>query len=359
MSNRSKGARAYLRKRKGRKPVWVIRDGQTERVVGSGGSSDAEIERALGAYLGTKHRYDTSERDPAQIQVIDVLTMYADNFAIHHACPKLVSYHLKQLIPFWAGKDLTRVRGSTCRAYVEKRVSEGRKPETARRELETLQAAIRRWHKESPLDSVPAVTLPPKAQPRERYLERSEAAALLRAARALGHKHIARFILIGLYTGTRHNAILSLRWVPGLAGGHIDLERAILFRRGRGEQETSKRRPPVRVGLRLLSHLRRWQAIDAERGIANVISYRGQAIAKERRAFAKVVKAANLGQDVTPHTLRHTCATWALWEGKTIWEVAGLIGASALMVERVYGHHLGAGLGHRTEMAAKRTGTTI
>jgi integrase len=43
--------------------------------------------------------------------------------------------------------------------------------------------------------------------------------------------------------------------------------------------------------------------------------------------------------DVTPHVLRHTCATWALWKGKTIWEVAGLIGADASTVERTYGHH--------------------
>lgn len=58
-----------------------------------------------------------------------------------------------------------------------------------------------------------------------------------------------------------------------------------------------------------------------------------------KRAWKGVVEAAGLGPDVTPHVLRHTCATWALWEGKTIWEVAGLIGADASTVERVYGHH--------------------
>lgn len=58
-----------------------------------------------------------------------------------------------------------------------------------------------------------------------------------------------------------------------------------------------------------------------------------------KRAWANVVKEAGLGRDVTPHVLRHTCATWALWEGRTIWDVAGLIGADASTVEKVYGHH--------------------
>jgi hypothetical protein len=151
MPARKKGIRAYLRTRKGRDPVWVIRDGAAERVIGGSGISQNEIEQALWSYRGQKHRYDTSERDPAQVQVTDVLTMYAENFAIHHACPKLVSYHMGHLLPFWAGRHLMQVKGETCRAYVERRVVQGRKPETARRELETLQAAIRRWHKESPL----------------------------------------------------------------------------------------------------------------------------------------------------------------------------------------------------------------
>lgn len=69
-----------------------------------------------------------------------------------------------------------------------------------------------------------------------------------------------------------------------------------------------------------------------------------------KRAWNTVRKAAGLGPDVTPHTLRHTCASWLLWgrEAKgarpaqkplTIWEVAGVIGADASTVERVYGHH--------------------
>jgi integrase len=81
-----------------------------------------------------------------------------------------------------------------------------------------------------------------------------------------------------------------------------------------------------------------------------VVHYQGQRIAKMKRAWNTVRTAAGLGPDVTPHTLRHTCCSWLLWgrEAKgarpatkpmTIWEVAGVIGADATTVQKVYGHH--------------------
>jgi integrase len=42
---------------------------------------------------------------------------------------------------------------------------------------------------------------------------------------------------------------------------------------------------------------------------------------------------------VTPHTLRHTAATWLMQNGVPIWEAAGFLGMSAEMLARVYGHH--------------------
>jgi len=201
--------------------------------------------------------------------------------------------------------------------------------------------------------AVPKVTLPKPGERRERVLERSEVAAMLWACRRLSreehvmgnmgklkfdYSHVARFILIGLYTGTRHDRIVRLGWDETQHGGHVDLERGVIFRRGSREHETSKRSPPVAISRRLHAHLVRWKERHNP-GVSFVIHHKGHRILKMKKAWATVRKAAGLGPEVTPHVLRHTCASWHLWDGKTIWEVAGIIGADASTVERTYGHH--------------------
>jgi hypothetical protein len=42
---------------------------------------------------------------------------------------------------------------------------------------------------------------------------------------------------------------------------------------------------------------------------------------------------------VTPHTLRHTAATWLMQASVDKWEAAGFLGMSVEMIDRVYGHH--------------------
>lgn len=73
--------------------------------------------------------------------------------------------------------------------------------------------------------------------------------------------------------------------------------------------------------------------------MVHIIHINGQPILKMKKAWATVVREAGLGLDVTPHVLRHSAASWMLWEGKTIWDVAGILGADASTIERTYGHH--------------------
>jgi hypothetical protein len=69
---------------------------------------------------------------------------------------------------------------------------------------------------------------------------------------------LPRFILIGLYTGTRHEAKLSMLWGVNSKGGWFDLDRGVLYRRGEGEADSNKRRVPAPIPDRLLPHLKRW-----------------------------------------------------------------------------------------------------
>lgn len=237
------------------------------------------------------------------------------------------SYMLAPLSEWWTG-NIDQITASRCRAYAAERGTT-----TARNELETLRAAINFWHRErGPLPSVPAIVLPPKPEPRERYLTREEAAKLLWAAR---HKpHLTRFILLGLYTGSRSAVVLGMQW------SQIDMKAGVMRRRGAGVAEDARKRtPPVRLGRRILSHLRRWQRIDAALGVTYLCHYDGRKIDKLRTAWPAAVKRAGLGAEVTPHILRHTRATWLMQNGVDPWEAAGHLGMTIGTLTRVYGKH--------------------
>lgn len=350
MPRRARPPYLYLRERAGRSPQWVIRDGQRERGTGCPREDYPAAQEQLAQYLADKYTPPRSN-DLTKIAIADVLNLYLQQHGPTVRRPDFLIATAAPLATWWVGKTLADVRAQPCRDYVAWR-TQSVSTATARHDLKTLRAAINYWHKErGPLPSVPAITLPQKPPPRLRWLTRKEVAALLRAARAKRWRHVARFILLGYYTGTRSGAILALKWTPSIVGGWIDLEAGVLYRRGEREAETAKRRPPIRIPDRLLPHLRRWQAMDEAAGHANVISWNGAPVAKLRRSWAHVRQAAGLGADVVPHTLRHSAATRLLQEGVSVHEAAGYLGMSATMLDEVYGHHSP----HHQKMAS-RTG---
>src|SRR5215831_11848530 len=196
------------------------------------------------------------------------------------------------------------------------------------------------------LDRPVIVTLPKVSESRERYLKRKEIAALLWAALGFNrdgtrnrfriNRHLARFILIGLYTGTRHDAMLQLQWIANTTGGWFDLDAGVLYRRPQDAIETNKRRTPSPIPPRLMPHLQRWRRLSTQ----YVIEYDGKPIASQlRRAWTGARAMAGLGADVTPHVLKHTCATLMLQNRVSTWDVAGVLGTSEAVIRKTYGHH--------------------
>lgn len=72
--------------------------------------------------------------------------------------------------------------------------------------------------------------------------------------------------------------------------------------------------------------------------IGYVLNRDGRRIADVKKGFAAACERAGL-DDVTPHTLRHTCATWLAQSGFPIWEAAGFLGTTVETFERTYSHH--------------------
>jgi integrase len=315
MPARSKGPRLYLDPRR---KQWVIRHGQRFIRTGCPEGDDQGAEEALHQYLAHSRQPEPS---PSPL-IADVLLVYGREHAPHTRSIVTIAQNIANLERWWGDKKLSDVTARTCRAYTAERP-----PVAARRDLETLRAAIGYWHKEyGPLPSVPAVVLPEKPAPRERWLTRSEVARLLWAARRT--PHLARFILLGAYTGSRPGTILALQW------DWVDLARGVMHRRAEGETESNKRRPPVRLGRKILFHLRRWRRMD--NGSAYVVNLTGITF---RRYWKAAVERSGLDGQITPHTLRHSRATHLMQAGVPIWEAAGALGMSAQVLEATYGHH--------------------
>lgn len=350
MPRRSKGPRLWLRPARRdaggtvtHPATWYIRDAGYCRSTGRGADDIHGVEEELAAYIASKHVAKAShrERRADQIPISDVLALYGKDIAIRQSRPAASMARLERLESEFGTRYLSEINAAMCRAYAERRGS----LTAARRELEDLRAAIGHYHKEGLCREIPRITLPPRPPSRERWLTRSEAARLLWAAwrfrevqfgqqgRA-SRQHVARFILVALYTGTRAGAVCGASFKRSPCHGWIDTARGVFHRRPESRTETRKRQPPVPLPPRLLAHLRRWE----RRGDLAPVTFNDRPVARMKRAFANVASAAGL-PDVTPHTLRHTAATWLMQSGVDMWSAAGYLGMSVIMLSRTYAHH--------------------
>ena len=327
MPRRNSGVRLrFLEKRGYFYIVWTESGRSRERSTGTADRGQAEI--ALAEFISARNR-SAGPRDPSAVLVTDVLADYAQEHGQDTEAPWRIAAAIKGLVPFWQGLSVGHITGETCRAYAKTR---GRSAGTVRRELGVLRAAVNHAHREGRLTRVVAFDLPDRPAPKDRWLTRREAAALLRAAvrEPRVRLYLPLFIVMGLYSGARKEAILSLRWSQvDLMTGRIDFNVP-------GARRTNKRRARIPIPAKLLHHLRRASRRGTELGF--VINDNGKRLGDLKRGFSSACRRAGF-VDVTPHTLRHTCATWLMQGGVPIWEAAGFLGMSPKMVEEVYGHH--------------------
>lgn len=363
MSRPKKGARLYQQPASyddaGRlvdRACWVIRDGKRKIRTGCGIDEVPAAEEALRKYLLEK--YDPAAAAKAQSDdplIADIVALYLDQRAEKQARPQDLRNRMARVLKWWGTKRCSDVKPSTCEAYAKVR-GDG----AARRELEDLRAALRLAWKERILTHPVPVVLPPPGVPRERWLTRDEVAQLLWAAWRLREKqrrvrregdnggppletarytarHVARFILVALYTGTRAGAVCAAAIRPTVGHGYVDVERGLFYRRPPGTRETKKRTPPVGLDSRLLAHLRRWR----DKGLSSsfVVEWNGQPVERVHKAFRAARDAAGLGPEVTPHVLRHTAATWGMQNRADPYALSGMLGMTLEVLQDVYGHH--------------------
>jgi integrase len=323
MAQRLKPPRLYLDPKR---RTWSIRDGGVTYRTGLDESQRSEAEQALARHLAKKH---TPQPSSAPL-IADVMLVYLDERVAHTKSLRSNKHAVKNIALWWGDKRVSDITPDKCREYI---ASKGRSVHAARHDLESLRAALHYWHKSAygPLDRIPAILMPPRPEPRERWLTDEEFARLHEASKRV--PHLERFVLIGWHTGTRPGAIMELEW------SWIDLAAGVMRRRAPGKAEDArKRRPPVRLGKTILAHMKRWHAEDGP-ARRYVVHWDGRKIASIHYSWENAVAEAGLDEKVTPHTLRHSRATRLMQAGVPIWEAAGHLGMSVETLTRVYLHH--------------------
>jgi integrase len=333
--------------------AWIIIDGNKHVATGCLRGEEEAANAALAEYTASQYRPPRRERDIEQIKVAEVLAIYDADCRDSQANKRTFDGRMVRLNNWWGDMFLSDINGQTCRDYAK-----GRKIGGARRDLEDLRAAINHHAKEGLHRGVVRVALPPKGLPRDRWLTRSEVAKMVWACwrhrevqtrhrgsakgMALPTKkrplqHIARFILIAAYTGSRAGAIAAASPYRKEGRSWVDLEAGLFYRLPEGARATNKRQPPVPIPEHLLAHMRRWKRLKIS--TSHFIEHRGVPVKEINKGYARAVALAGLEGKITPHTLRHTAATWLMQNGVEIWEAAGYLGMSEKTLRDVYGHH--------------------
>jgi integrase len=343
MPRQAKGIRLWLKPAYGqRQASWLILDGRKQIRTGCFAADREKAERQLADYIAARHKARRlGGRDPLSVPIADVCALYLEEIAPKHARPGETGRRILTVAEFFGAKTLAAVNGSSCRAYAKTRPGQA-----ARRELEDFRAAVNHYFADEMLAPKINIPMPDKAPAREVWLTRADAAKLLWAAwrksqpmpkggKRLVVQHVARFILVGLYTGTRSAAICGAAIRPTIGRGYVDLDRGVFYRRPPGTAETTKRQPYIRLPERLLAHLRRWE----RRGICRnaVVEWEGAPVKRVSKAFARLAK--DCGLKVSPHTLRHTAVTWAMQNGADPVEARGFFGLTEKTMNEVYLHH--------------------
>lgn len=209
-----------------------------------------------------------------------------------------------------------------CRSYRDERYRAGRKPNTVRKELEVVRAALN-FHKRG---DKAVFELPPPPPPKEHFLTKAEVRALLKAARRF--PHVRAFIALSVSTGARQSALLELTW------DRVNFDRRLIYlARGSAQDEQMKTRAVVPMNRRAYRYLR---VLKAAATCPYVIEWGGDRVLSIKKGFAGACERAGV-TGVTPHILRHTAASWMAMAKVPMFEISRYLGHSDTRVtERRY-----------------------
>ncbi len=239
----------------------------------------------------------------------------------------------KALGAVFATRSWEQLTADDCRAYARQRFEKGIAPATVNTELARLRSCLHWAAAERKIAYSPKVWVPPAGKPRDRVLSPEEAAALIMAARQ-GDFHIGVFTVLLFATGGRHSAITDLKWPQ------VDFEKGIISLDDNLPPDPMHKTWRKGRAAMVMSKLAREVLQEAYEGRTTdwVIEHGGKRVKSCRQGFTNAVKRAGLSDDITPHVIRHTVASWANGKVQTAFTAQLLGHADEATTRRVYTH---------------------
>jgi integrase len=343
---------------------WAIADGPKRIGTGFGLESRADAEKARLEYEVRLYAEKSAAQVVAEngksardVLVVDLIKAYLERNKARieeKSADRLRDYlnTVERLIRFWSGKTVYDINEKSIAEYqATARSGKPLSDNHALREMQDLKAMVNQGIRKGLCELNGHVIdweLPDPPPARMEFYSRSEIARLIWTAyRARnmaiggpkGHKtslHVARFILLAVYTGSRAEVVDRARYVETDGHPWIDLERGIFFRAWNGRRvPNNKRAEPVRIPDKLVTMMRRW-AKEGDDFVRH-----NKKSGRTRRAFyslKKRVLSADRMEQVNAHTLKHTCASWLVGLGVPYDTVADYISTSPEVVKKHYAH---------------------
>jgi integrase len=325
-----------LRKRKGSPYWWAdYTDASSKRVRRSTGTEDRKEAEALEAKWKLEaHQEKYWDAEPPRI-FDDLMLKYLQSTASEKRAPERDVYVIKQLKPFFTGRELGTLKRSDVRAYIDKRKADGMAATTINREIGLFSAAInyacREWDWNIPNNV--AGMLQKKPEGRVRSLTLVEARRLIEEA----EKHtssplLVHFIRLALNTGCRKNEMLKLEW------RRVDLKENLIFLEGSNTKNGKRRSIPLNAEARsALLDLARYRAKNCPDSPWVFVHPNGERLQSVNTAYKWLLKRVGI-KDFRIHDLRHTCASWLVTAGQQLTAVRDLLGHSSIQMTERYAH---------------------
>lgn len=155
-------------------------------------------------------------------------------------------------------------------------------------------------------------------------------------------KHIAKFIIVAVLTGTRSSRIQEASFIKEAGRPWIDLENGIFYRTPLNEKAAfNKRADPIKIPIRLLRMMRRWHEGSANvPGCRYLIEFNGRPVDCRKGFYTlkQEVLSEERAEVLNRHSLKHTAVTMLLAMGVSVESVARFVSTTKEVIYQVYDH---------------------